>query len=194
MLAQNYPYFTQKELNKIALKNPISKNRILDYEKHIQKFNSLTKEEQLKRVNAYLNRLQAQYDDITQNKEDSWATPKEFLELGYGDCEDYVLIKYYSLIRLGFDEKKLFITIVKEKFRGGTHMVLSYFKTPLHSPLILDNLSFKILSLDTRVDLQAEYFINSTGVYKLDNNLHLKKIADKFKEFEEIRVKVSKKI
>jgi predicted transglutaminase-like cysteine proteinase len=145
-------------------------------------------------INAYLNRLQAQYDGIINNKEDNWATPKEFLRIGYGDCEDYALIKYYALIKLGFDERKLFITIVKEKFYGGNHMVLSYFKEKSKAPLVLDNLSFKILSLDQRVDLNAEYFINSTGVYKIDTNFKLIKVAQKFKEFEEIKDKVAKNL
>jgi len=152
----------------------------------------ISPDEQLKRINFYLNRLQSQYDDVIKHKEDDWETPKEFLKIGYGDCEDYVLIKYYSLIKLGFDEKKLYITVVKEKFRGGYHMVLSYFKVSNKAPLILDNLSFKILDLKTREDLQAKYFINSTGVYKINKKYQLIKIAHKYKEFEELKIKINK--
>jgi predicted transglutaminase-like cysteine proteinase len=160
----------------------------------MESYNSLSKNEQLKKVNIYLNKLQGQYDDVLTNKEDNWATPKEFLKIGYGDCEDYVFIKYYSLIKLGFDEKKLFITIVKEKFYGGHHMVLSYFQKKGKAPLILDNLSFKILDLKTRVDLEAEHFINSSGVYKIDANFKLIKVAQKYKEFEELKLKVEKNL
>jgi len=70
-------------------------------------------------------------------------------------------------------------------------MVLSYFHKNNTSPLILDNLSFKILPLKKRVDLQAKYFINSAGVYQLDETLHLKKVARRYKKFEEIRLKVA---
>ena len=190
LLAQTYPSFTDSELRTVKKKNIISKNRILDYQKNLLALEDLGKEKQLIKLNSYLNRLLPQYDDIINNKLDNWATPKEFLTIGYGDCEDYVIIKYYSLIKLGFDEKKLFITVVKEKFRGSDHMVLSYFKTEGKPPLILDNLSFKVLDLKTRTDIQAELFINSTGVFKLSEEFELLKVAHKYREFEELKAKV----
>jgi len=146
--------------------------------------------QKLKKVNFYLNGLLPQYDAVIQKQEDSWATPKEFLTIGYGDCEDYALIKYYSLIKLGIDEKKLFLTIVNENFSGGEHMVLTYFRYKNRAPLVLDNLSFKILNLEQRQDLNAQIFINSTGVYKAGKNFSLIKIAQKYKTFEELRKKV----
>ncbi|MEN8303105.1 MAG: transglutaminase-like cysteine peptidase [Campylobacterota bacterium] len=191
LLMATYPSFTNSELRAINKKNIISKNRIVDYQNTLLTFKTLDKETLLNRINFYLNRLLTQYDDVINNKPDSWATPKEFLTVGYGDCEDYVIIKYYSLIKLGFDEKKLYLTLVKEKFRGGYHMVLTYFKTQGKSPLVLDNLSFKILDLKTREDLEAELFINSSGVYKLQEDSKLIKVAHKYKEFEELKAKVN---
>ena len=190
LLSQSYPSFTQAELKKIKRENPISNNRILDYQKQMFTYKDLSKTKQLNSVNFYLNRLLPQYDDVINKKPDNWATPKEFLTVGYGDCEDYVIIKYYSLIKLGFDEKRLFITTVKEKFRGGNHMVLTYFKTKDSPPLVLDNLSFKILDLQTRTDIEAELFINSSGVYKLNSEFKLIKIANKYGEFEELQTKI----
>ena len=190
LLSDTYPSFTNSELRTIKKSNRIAKNRIVDYQNNLLNFKYLDKDKQLNQVNFYLNRLLPQYDDIINNKLDNWATPKEFLTVGYGDCEDYVIIKYYSLIKLGFDKNKLFITVVKEKFKGGTHMVLSYFKTEGMPPLILDNLSFKILDLKTRTDIQAELFINSTGVFKLSEEFELLKVAHKYREFEELKTKV----
>ncbi|MDD2790031.1 MAG: transglutaminase-like cysteine peptidase [Sulfurimonas sp.] len=169
----------------------IAKNRVVDYENNIQVIKTQNSSIQLSKTNFYLNQLLPQYDDIVQKQEDYWATPKEFLITGYGDCEDYAIIKYFTLINLGFDEKNLFITVVKEKFRGGTHMVLSYFQTKDDSPLVLDNLSFKILSLKQRKDLEADMFINSTGVYKYKNT-KLVKIASKYAPYEELLKKVEK--
>lgn len=189
--AQNYPTFSKQELHNINKTNTISKNRILDYQKSMRSFQKYSKDQQLQKINFYLNRLLPQYDDITKHKEDDWATPKDFLKIGYGDCEDYVIIKYYSLIKLGFDEKKLFLTIVKEKFKGGQHMVLTYFNTKRNPPLVLDNLSFKILTLNKRNDLEAKFFINTTGIYEIDSNYSLVKVADKYAKFEELRSKVS---
>ncbi len=190
LLSNTYPCFTEVELETIEQESRISKNRIIDYQKNMLVYKNLPKEEQLKRINFYLNGLLPQYDEVIQKLEDNWATPKEFLYIGYGDCEDYAIIKYYSLIKLEFDEKKLFLTIVKEKFRGGKHMVLSYLVTDGEPPLVLDNLSFKILDLKTREDLEAELFINSTGVYKLTQEFKLLKVANKYKKFEELKTKV----
>ena len=190
LLSETYPSFTNYELRTIKKKNLISNNRIIDYKKNLLNFKTLNKKKQLNKVNFYLNKLLPQYDDVIQNKENNWATPKEFLTIGYGDCEDYAIIKYYSLIKLGFDENKLFITLVKEKFRGGNHMVLTYFKTKNRPPLVLDNLSFKILDLTTREDLEAKLFINSSGVYKINKDFKLQKIAERYKEFEELKIKV----
>ncbi len=190
LYADTYPSFSKNELTKIKEEHPISYNRILDYTDYLQSCKKNSQQIQLNKINFYLNRLLPQYDDIINKELDSWATPKEFLTVGYGDCEDYAIIKYYSLIKLGFDEKKLFITIVKENFRGGEHMVLCYFKTKNTAPLVLDNLSFKILSLQKRKDLTAQYFINSTGIYKMKANFTLYKIALFSAKFKTLQKKV----
>lgn len=187
ILADSYPTFTQTELKFIEKKfGKISKNRVLDYQKNINLIKTFPKSKRLSRTNFYLNQLLPQYDGVIQKQEDHWATPKEFLTIGYGDCEDYVIIKYFSLIKLGFDKNKLFITTVREKFNGGHHMVLNYFKHSDKSPLILDNLSFKILNLKIREDLHAELFINETGVYKFNDKNILLKIANHSAEYREL--------
>lgn len=168
----------------------IAKNRIKDYLETISSLKDAPPKKQLLVINAYLNRLLPQYDVVMDNKQDYWATPKEFLTCGFGDCEDYAIIKYYSLLKLGFDKKKLFVTTVREKFKGNFHMVLSYFRDDNASPLILDNLSFKILDLKTRTDLEAQKFINTTGVYKLSKDYKLIKIDEKSNNFLKLSIKV----
>ena len=193
LLSFNYPTFSDDELKKISKKNIISKKRILDYQKYIARLKTLPKQKQLQEVNFYLNGLLPQYDAITNKEEDVWATPKEFLTVGCGDCEDYAIIKYYSLIRLGFDEKKLFLTIVQDKYTNGYHMVLSYFQNQKDSPLILDNLSFRILPLEKRVDLKPLLFFNNSGVYKIEKG-NLVKTAKQYKRFTELQDKVEKNL
>ena len=102
-----------------------------------------------------------------------------------------MIIKYFSLIKLGFDENKLFITVVKETYYGGYHMVLTYFKTQGESPLVLDNLSFKVLDLKTRKDIKADTFINSTGVYRMTDG-KLIKFAHNSKEYLELLESIKK--
>lgn len=190
LTADIYPTFSTMELKEINHNNSISSNRITDYTNYLNSCKDYPQNIQLNKINFYLNRLLSQYDGVINNKVDNWATPKEFLIVGYGDCEDYVIIKYYSLIKLGFDEKKLFITVVKENFRGGGHMILCYFKTKSEPPLVLDNLSFKILNLQKRSDLTPQIFINSTGVYKIKSNFELYKVSNKYQKFEKLKEKV----
>ena len=189
-----YPHFSSVELDSLRTQNARAYKRVLHYQTQLEKLAKLPQDEQLKRLNLYLNGLLSQYDDITNATPEHWATPKEFLRVGFGDCEDYALIKYYSLIRLGFDAKKLSLVIVKEKFRGGDHMVLAYFDKPKKPPLILDNLSFKVLRLDKRVDLEARFFLNASGVYTIDEGYTLNKVAHNSKEFEEVQRRVGKNL
>lgn len=147
------------------------------------------KEKQLFKLNLYLNQLLSQHDIVTQKVMDSWATPKEFLINGYGDCEDYAIIKYFSLIKLGFSRDKLFLTIVRDTYSNRGHMVLSYFQSNEDSPLILDNLSFKILNLDQRKDLKADLFFNESGIYTLEKK-QLEKIDVCLMEYKELLKKI----
>ncbi len=126
------------------------------------------------------------------NKSDYWETPKEFLTCGYGDCEDYAIIKYFTLLKLGFSKEKLFITTAFEKYSGQYHMVLSYFESKNKPPLILDNLSYKILDLKVREDLKADIFINETGTYKMDKDNKLIRVDNTHKKFVELMDRVKK--
>ena len=193
ILANSYPHFTTNDFLKIEKESGrISKNRAMDYQRKVALVRTYNKEKQLNVVNHYLNQLLPQYDDIVQKQEDYWASPKEFLITGYGDCEDYVIIKYFTLLKLGFDKNKLFLTTVFEQHQGGYHMVLSYFRDKGKSPLILDNLSFRVLDLNTRIDIKPDTFINHSGVYKIDKKNRLKKIAHYSVEYHELLKKVKK--
>jgi predicted transglutaminase-like cysteine proteinase len=61
-----------------------------------------------------------------------WSYPDD----GYGDCEDYVLLKRRLLIKAGWPREALLITVVRDRKDEG-HAVLTV-KTD-HGELILDN-------------------------------------------------------
>jgi len=185
--ADNYPYFSKKTIKLLEKQyGYIVKNRTQDYQDTIEKIKSYPKEKQLNSINVYLNQLLSQYDSISKKCADYWKSPVEFLIHGNGDCEDYAIIKYFSLIKLGYDKNKLFLTIVKDRYSSTMHMVLSYFDKDNLPPLILDNLSFKILRLDKRIDLVPYKLMNDTGTYKIDKNFKLKKI--KYQDFKYINL------
>jgi len=193
LLGYEYPHFTKEDFISIENKSGrIAKNRAMDYQQKIQSLKPYDRTKQLNIVNNYLNQLLPQYDAVMQKQEDYWASPKEFLQSGYGDCEDYVIIKYFSLLKLGFDKDRLYLTTVHELYTGGYHMVLSYFKKGVKSPLILDNLSFRVLELSKRSDIKADTFINGNGVFKVDKNFKLQKIARASSQYVKLMKKVQK--
>jgi predicted transglutaminase-like cysteine proteinase len=191
--AQDYPFFSQSELTDIARTNPIAKNRIIDYQRTLKNLQKSPKKIQLIRINTYLNQFLPQYDDVINKKKDFWATPKEFLKVGFGDCEDYAIIKYFSLIKLGFAKEKLYLTIVKNRYTKNIHMVLSYFSHQTAPPLILDNLSFRVLPLQKREDLRAVFFINDTGVFTMHHK-KLLKVAATYPKYKQLKKRVSKEV
>jgi predicted transglutaminase-like cysteine proteinase len=94
--------------------------------------------ELLTAVNAAVNQLITYRDDLTAyGKLDHWATPMESLT-GYGDCEDYALVKYVSLIELGVSHDQMRIVVLKDKARNIGHAVLAV--TLDDRTYILDNL------------------------------------------------------
>ena len=175
--ASVYPSFTYKEaiiIEKNSGKEAV--NRIFKYNEIFHSYKKDTSLKQLKKINTYLNKLTYKDDMLNYNQSDYWATPKEFLTSGTGDCEDYAILKYFTLVKLGFNPDKLYITIVYVPRLQNYHMVLSYFIKDGEAPLILDNINNKILNSTNRTDLKIKAFLNTSGVYKLNNKYKLTKI------------------
>jgi len=99
-------------------------------------------------------------------KEDYWATPMELLEKGAGDCEDFSIAKYFTLLEMGVDDARLRITYVKAIELNQAHMVLTYFETPQSAPLVLDNLIPTINPASERTDLIPVYSFNGSGLWR----------------------------
>ncbi|MBB1073063.1 transglutaminase-like cysteine peptidase [Rhodoferax sp. 4810] len=124
-----------------------------------------TDEEKLQRVNDFFNQIRFIDDAHHWRKEDYWATPLELLTTHGGDCEDFAIAKYFTLLELGVDENKLRMTYVTATNYNQPHMVLTYFAKPNASPLVLDNLNRQILPATQRDDLVPVYSFNGTGLW-----------------------------
>lgn len=74
---------------------------------------------QLNAVNSYINGFL-----YASDLRDTWSTPLEFLERR-GDCEDYAIAKYVSLQRLGFDESRMRLLVVRDTLTREGHAVLA---------------------------------------------------------------------
>ena len=121
--------------------------------------------EKLESVNTFFNKLRF-VDDIDHwGKEDYWATPQEMLMSNGGDCEDYVVAKYFVLRALGVGDQHLYLTYVKAVSENRAHMVLSYFAQSASTPLILDNYNPRILPADQRRDLLPVYSFNAKSLF-----------------------------
>ncbi|WP_410500126.1 transglutaminase-like cysteine peptidase [Chitinibacter sp. S2-10] len=123
----------------------------------------------LTRINDFFNeRIIFTPDRQAWGVEDYWATPVEFLGRGIGDCEDFAIAKYFSLLALGVPENKLRITYVQANGYGPAnlaHMVLTYYPTPSAVPLVLDNLIPEIKPASQRPDLIPVYAFNGQGLW-----------------------------
>ena len=76
-------------------------------------------------VNGRANRLIKYADDSKHfGRADHWASPIESLA-GRGDCEDYVILKYFTLAELGVREENMRIVIVRDTVRQIGHAVLA---------------------------------------------------------------------
>lgn len=121
---------------------------------------------QLERVNQFINRaVSFVSDQQAWGEDDYWATPAQTLSRGQGDCEDFAIAKYFSLVRMGVPSEKLRLTFVKALTQNQAHMVLAYYPSPSEQPLILDNLDPRIRLASERSDLLPVYSFNSHGVF-----------------------------
>ena len=140
--------------------------RLLSWKSTATQVAELTSEQaQLKVVNDFFNKARFVDDYTLWGKEDYWATPVELLAKNAGDCEDYAIAKFFTLIDAGFDESKLQISYVKALELNQAHMVLAYYPAPDAEPLILDNLNHEILPATQRTDLEPVYSFNGLGLW-----------------------------
>lgn len=120
------------------------------------------------RINEFFNRQVTWGSDAkVWGDKDYWATPIETMGKAAGDCEDFSIAKYYSLLNSGVAIKQLRLVYVKAKTNSGVqaHMVLAYYPTPDAEPLILDNLVTSIRPASRRKDLSPVFSFNGEGVF-----------------------------
>lgn len=99
---------------------------------------------------------------------DYWASPIESVARGRGDCEDYAIAKYFTLIAAGMPASKLRMVYVKADLPSGPegHMVLAYYQQPNSEPYILDNLTNEVLLASRRSDLKPVFSFNTEGLWQ----------------------------
>lgn len=153
----------------------------IDWQRMLGEGHAAKETDKLRRVNDFFNQRIAFDDDMSVwGRSDYWATPTELIAQGRGDCEDFSIAKYYSLLNLGIPVSKLRLVYVRatQSSPSGTflvaHMVLAYYATPNADPLVLDNLNPQILPASRRSDLSPIFSFNGAGLWQGTGNLSSK--------------------
>ena len=126
----------------------------------------------LEAVNQFFNRRIVFRDDAeVWHVADYWASPLETLGQGMGDCEDFAIAKYFSLLAAGLPAARMRLVYVRLQLGGAggssqAHMVLAYYAEPQSEPLILDNLVGDIRPASRRPDLTPVFSFNSDGLWQ----------------------------
>ena len=102
----------------------------------LNKLKDIAPLDQLEYVNKYMNQYAYLLDPINYGKKDYWATPKEFM-YRTGDCEDYAISKYISLVHLGWPKENMRIVVLQDQNLNVAHAILVVYVND--QALVLDN-------------------------------------------------------
>ena len=117
----------------------------------------LPRNKQLDAVNRFANEKNYVLDIENYGLEDYWAIPELFLENG-GDCEDYVIVKLFSLRWLGWDTRSMRLVVVQDTNLRLPHAILAVASGP--DVFILDNQASIIVPERTIVHYAPVYSIS----------------------------------
>jgi predicted transglutaminase-like cysteine proteinase len=152
--------------------SPNSLQSFQDWQTLLKTAQALPALEKIKKVNEFFNRrVHFEADQAIWAKSDYWATPLETLAKGKGDCEDFTIAKYFTLLSLNIPNDQLRLIYVKARIGGPAsaieqaHMVLAYYSAPDAEPLVLDNLITDVRPASRRPDLTPIFSFNRQGIY-----------------------------
>lgn len=146
---------------------------------------------QLSGVNTFFDEhIQYASDKATFNQQDYWATPGELFGHARGDCEDYAIAKYVSLLHLGIESKKLRLIYVNAKIGRSrltqAHMVLGYYESSSSDPLVLDSLVSTITKGSQRTDLEPVFSFNDAGIWAPGNPEKVSKSISRLSKWRDV--------
>lgn len=112
---------------------------------------------QVRTLNSFANRIPYRSDQEVWGRSDYWASPLEFLRRA-GDCEDYAILKYYSLRQLGVPASDMRMVVVQDTVRNLAHAVLVVMVDG--RLLVLDNLTNAIMPQERTPQYVPYYSVN----------------------------------
>lgn len=116
--------------------------------------------DKLNLVNHEVNRrITYRKDSDSHGRLDQWSSPSQTLKSGFGDCEDYALLKMAVLASQGFALKDMTVVILYDTKRHFYHAVLAVDVQGTH--YILDNMRDQVLADSRLPDYQPLFSISN---------------------------------
>lgn len=116
---------------------------------------------QLAAVERFVNGWPYRTDMAAYGQEDHYATPLELMRHAGGDCEDFAIMKYVTLERLGWCKQHLRGGVVYDKVGAEMHFVLTaLFDGTIH---VLDNQQARLHSASDVVRYHPLLSVNRLG-------------------------------
>ncbi len=97
---------------------------LTEWHTYLESIRTLPRDAQLDAVNRFANEKNYVLDIENYGREDYWAIPELFLENG-GDCEDYVIVKLFSLRWLGWSVDAMRLVVVQDTNLRLPHAILA---------------------------------------------------------------------
>lgn len=135
-------------------------NKQTSWEKFKAEAESLDIMGKLNKVNSFFNRFPYITDIKNWGREDYWAAPFQFLKKS-GDCEDYAIIKYFTLRELGVPADSMRIVVVRDTILNEGHAVLAVRANG--RIYILDNLGRSVMPMEQLRNYQPQFSVNELG-------------------------------
>ncbi len=157
-----------------AAMGPRTERAAFELRELVARLQTLDDSARLDAVNSFVNRrVSFASDTVVWGVVDHWASPLEVLGRGQGDCEDYAIAKYFTLVSAGMPAAKLRLVYVRALLPASwglppgpqAHMVLAYYADHEAEPLILDNLMIDIRPASRRTDLTPVFSFNGEGLW-----------------------------
>lgn len=122
---------------------------------------------QLERINTYMNLYRYIVDPINWGVKDYWEIPKEFFGR-FGDCEDYAIVKYFSLRALGWKADDMKIVVLQDMNLRIAHAILAvkYDK----KEVVLDNQIGLVIDAKRIRHYRPIYSVNEQGWWRYRPN------------------------
>ena len=141
---------------KLCLRAGCTDPLLSNWANELRSLQNLSKFQKIAAVNTLVNQRRYADDRRNYGRSDYWASPREFLSRG-GDCEDYAILKFASLLALGVNDQDMRL-VVGRLSNGRPHAFLA---TNVGSQeYILDNRQSQVYLTTNRTDYVPKYSMN----------------------------------